>query len=116
MVAVKLDADLIAVCGIESRLIAATFLVKTLMKKLNKLRRFSPKLFFSTCLGGRRDFLSGAIRYTSAVGFPIVFSKYLPLGLVPIAISEQILVREKHPNLSLLSEKHIQYLQQKNNL
>ena len=56
-------------------------------------------------LSRRRDFISRAIRYSSVFGLPIVFSKNMPLGLVPIAVSEERMLPGKHSDLSLLSDR-----------
>ena len=58
-------------------------------------------------LSRRRDFLSRALRYSSVFGLPIVFSKNMPLGLIPIALSKERLLAGKHSDLSLLSDRPI---------
>ena len=73
------------------------------MNKSNKDKENSSNFPFSS-LSRRRDFLSLATRYTSVFGLPIVFSKNMPLGLVPIAVSEERFLAGKHSDLSLLSD------------
>ena len=58
------------------------------MNKSNKNKKNIPVFPFMS-ISRRRDFLSRAIRYSSVFGLPIVFSKNMPLGLVPIAVSEE---------------------------
>ena len=74
------------------------------MNKSNNDKKDSLDFPFSS-LSRRRGFLSGAIRYSSVFGLPIVFSKNMPLGLVPIAVSEERMLSGKHSELSLLSDR-----------
>ena len=75
------------------------------MNKSNKHKKKLANIPSSSLSSGRRKFLYGAARYSSVFGLPIVFSKNLPAGLIPVAISEEAFLAEKHSDLSLLSDR-----------
>jgi len=75
------------------------------MNKSNKHKEIPTNFPFSHPSKRRRKFLFGAMRYTSVFGLPIVFSKNMPPGLIPIAISEEAILAGKHSGLSLLNDK-----------